>query len=323
MSRFTTTGCLLIPLLAASGCVSVPEVESRLQTLQFYPNLYIVRAGDTPATVAWRYELSPAELAALNPGLELSPTSRLTPGQRLNVRPGTSLPDAVREGTTVAGTAAPAPRPAWGRETRVEPAPRPAAPVIVSPVATRAPVPAPVPTSPPPRSPDDEERLFARADTAPYPREEIVPDELDAAPAPVIASGDSIDAALERYVGRWTWPLEGAVARGFAPGEPDGQGVDIAGVPGQDVRAALDGTVVYSGRDLSGGGKLVIVRHDDDLMTTYSHADQLYVAEDDRVLAGDPIASLGANERSESVLRFEVRRDGSPLDPLNFLPPAP
>jgi len=55
-------------------------------------------------------------------------------------------------------------------------------------------------------------------------------------------------------------------------------------------------------------------------MTTYSHADKLYVAEDDVVAVGDPIASLGWNEDRESVLRFEVRKDGNPMDPVKFLP---
>ena len=159
-----------------------------------------------------------------------------------------------------------------------------------------------------------------------------MPDDLDAAgvaradaPLPAgdaaVGSRRALDAQLQGYVGEWTWPTDGAVARGFAPERIGGQGVDIAGVPGQDVRAALDGTVVYSGRDLSGGGNLVIVRHGDDLMTTYSHADALFVTEDDRVSAGDPIASLGWNSERESVLRFEVRRDGNPLDPMAFLPP--
>jgi len=54
-------------------------------------------------------------------------------------------------------------------------------------------------------------------------------------------------------------------------------------------------------------------------MTTYSHAAEIFVAEDDVVRAGDVIASLGANARNESVLRFEVRQDGNPLNPMNFL----
>ena len=131
----------------------------------------------------------------------------------------------------------------------------------------------------------------------------------------------ALDDSLQRYVGRWTWPIDGAVARAFAPDRIGGQGVDIAGVPGQKVRAAGDGTVVYSGRDLSGEGQLVILRHEDDLLTTYSHADELYVSEEARVRAGEVIASLGWNERRESVLGFEVRRDGNPLDPMAFLPP--
>ena len=116
------------------------------------------------------------------------------------------------------------------------------------------------------------------------------------------------------------WPTYGEVAREFAPSEAGGQGIDIAGVPGQQIKAVSGGTVVYAGRDVAGGdGKLIILRHADGLMTTYSHARQLFVAEDDVVNGGDVIASLGANARNESVLRFEVRRNGNPLNPMQFL----
>lgn len=179
----------------------------------------------------------------------------------------------------------------------------------------------------------------ARAGATPggWPREEILPDPLEATLGPqreprrasesrpvAQVRDDTRVAALARdsegFAGRWYWPTDGEVARGFRPDQVGGQGVDIAGMPGQDVRAAMDGTVVYSGRDLSGVGNLVILRHPDNLLSTYSHADELYVAEDDVVRAGDPIASLGANENRESVLGFEIRRDGNPLNPLEFLP---
>jgi len=55
------------------------------------------------------------------------------------------------------------------------------------------------------------------------------------------------------------------------------------------------------------------------LLTAYSHTRDLYVAETDRVKAGDPIATLGANTKQESVLRFEVRQDGNALNPMEFL----
>ena len=336
--RFPTRLFLLLPLLAGVGCETVPQVESRLESMRFYPNMYVVQAGDTLETIAWRYELAAADVAALNPDIT---GENLVVGQRINVRPGTELTDAVRNRTVTRpsvrsasndGSAwGGAPRAADGLGRQDEP------PVVVTPVNTTASLPPHSSWYEPARQaaalPDarratdgfraDDELLPVAVADGNLPREEIVPDDLDDPILRTETARATLDDDLRGYVGRWTWPIEGAVARGFAPGQPGGQGVDIAGVPGQDVRAALGGTVVYSGRDLSeGGGRLVIVRHDDELMTTYSHADQLYVAENDEVLAGDPIASLGTNGRSESVLRFEVRQGGSPLDPLAFLPPT-
>lgn len=164
----------------------------------------------------------------------------------------------------------------------------------------------------------EEQRLAMVApDDGGWPREEIIPDDLDF--APVDGAGEK-SAKEDGFSGRWAWPTDGQVVRGFQPDRVGGQGVDIAGVPGQDVKAAMDGTVVYSGRDLSGEGNLIILKHPDDLLSTYSHTRNLYVAEDDVVRAGDSIASLGANENQESVLGFEIRRDGNPLNPMDFLP---
>jgi len=157
------------------------------------------------------------------------------------------------------------------------------------------------------------------------PIEEVVPDDLDyqsleVADASMSTQANVIQAPKGNATNGWVWPTWGEVAREFAPTEAGGQGIDIAGVPGQEIHAASGGTVAYAGRDLAGGvGKLIILRHHSGLMTTYSHASQLFVAEDDVVRAGDVIASLGANARNESVLRFEVRQDGNPLNPMNFL----
>ena len=322
--RLTTLPPLLIAVLAI-GCTSVPEVESRLRTLQFHPNMYVVRAGDTLETIAFRYRLPIEELASLNPGVGERPS----PGTRINVRPGTELSEAVRaRGDTPADTwsgsdLAAAPRSATTddavatravprRAVVVEPEPLPEPIVPSAHVESTS---APLETVAFTEAPEP----LGDAGAAGYPREEVVPDDFLPGEESSAARA-ALDAELQRYVGRWTWPTDGVIARAFEPERAGGQGVDITGVPGQHVRAALDGTVVYSGRDLSGGGNLVILRHDDELMTTYSHTDELFVAEDDRVLAGDPIASLGWNERREAVLTFEVRRDGDPLDPMAFLP---
>ena len=165
------------------------------------------------------------------------------------------------------------------------------------------------------------------------PIEEVVPDELAAETGytslPIATEGQVNGAGNTQTIvaaprgnatSGWVWPTWGEIAREFAPTEAGGHGIDIAGIPGQEIHAASGGTVAYAGRDLSGGdGKLIIIRHHSGLMSTYSHARQLFVAEDDVVRAGDVIASLGANAQNESVLRFEVRQDGNPLNPMNFL----
>lgn len=295
--------------------------------MQLHSNMYVVQAGETVESIAYRYQLTPADLEALNPGISNS----IIAGLRINVRPGTVLAEEVR---TRASYAPPRqPQLVTSRELR------PQQPIVSRNEVTVAPVPVnpeirlnpavqqqrvetiireepaeTVITEIPATLWSNDQIVVAQGNVT----EEIIPDTLDY--EPVQGGRAAMDQQLQQYVGEWSWPTDGQIAREFAPNEVGGQGVDIAGVPGQHVRAAMAGTVVYSGRDLSGGGNLIIVRHNDDLMTTYSHADQLFVAEDDQVAAGDPIASLGWNANRESVLRFEVREDGNPLDPMKFLP---
>ncbi|MBX2835644.1 MAG: peptidoglycan DD-metalloendopeptidase family protein [Gammaproteobacteria bacterium] len=292
----------------------MPEVESTLQRMQLHSNLYVVQAGDTLDTIAFRYQLTAADLQVLNPGV-----GQVHPGMRINVRPGTQLSAQARAGAGYF------PQPAVAAVNTPNPNTQTA--VTVSPTSSNQIEPianagATVPIEQvkviPAASWENEQQVAALDQN--YPKEEIIPDTMDFKP---VQSDSQLLESTQTSVSAngWMWPTPGQVAREFNPNEVGGQGVDIAGVPGQDIRAAMDGTVIYSGRDLSaGGGNLVIVRHANELMTTYSHADNLFVAEDDIVKAGDPIASLGWNEKRESVLRFEVRRDGNPLNPLDFLP---
>ncbi len=290
----------------------MPEVESRLQTMQLHSNMYVVQAGETVASIAFRYQLEPAELIALNPGLE----SNIKAGLRINVRPGTQLAPAVRSREQYA----PVPTVRSPQQTEVVLTPVPGSPSISSdPITEEIVLNDPLDQEMGPQSGAgwSDQNVVVVEQTGDL-REEIIEDTLDF--EPVAQNDNTLQAGLDQMIGAWSWPTEGEVARDFAPNEVGGQGLDIAGVPGQDVRAAASGTVVYSGRDLSGGGNLIIVRHADNLMTTYSHTDNLYVAEDDIVQVGDAIASLGWNANKESVLRFEVRREGNALDPKNFLP---
>lgn len=108
--------------------------------------------------------------------------------------------------------------------------------------------------------------------------------------------------------------------RTFKAGDPARNGIDIRGDEGATVRAAGGGEVVYSGNGLIGYGELVIVKHDERMLSAYAHNRRRLVAEGDQVSQGQKIAEVGRNDRSETVLHFEIRRDGKPVDPLQLLP---
>ncbi|MCA1778649.1 MAG: peptidoglycan DD-metalloendopeptidase family protein [Xanthomonadaceae bacterium] len=118
---------------------------------------------------------------------------------------------------------------------------------------------------------------------------------------------------------RWSWPLPGPIERGFNPADTR-KGLLIAGQSGQAVLAAASGSVVYSGNGLIGYGELIIVKHSDRMLSAYAYNRERLVGEGDRVDAGQQIARLGQDERSRNVLHFEIRRDGKPVDPADYLP---
>jgi lipoprotein NlpD len=119
---------------------------------------------------------------------------------------------------------------------------------------------------------------------------------------------------------KWIWPTNGRLLRTFKQGDPLRNGVDIAGTAGQEVRASASGQVVYSGNGLIGYGELIIVKHNERMLSAYAHNRSRQVAEGDTVKQGQKIAEMGRNERDEQILHFEIRLDGEPVNPLNYLP---
>lgn len=118
----------------------------------------------------------------------------------------------------------------------------------------------------------------------------------------------------------WRWPTEGQVSSRFSAGDPTRQGVDIVGRSGQPVRAAADGVVVYSGSGLVGYGELVIVKHDEQWLSAYGHNRTRLVNEGAQVKAGQQIAEMGSTGAARDMLHFEIRYNGKPVDPLQYLP---
>jgi lipoprotein NlpD len=118
----------------------------------------------------------------------------------------------------------------------------------------------------------------------------------------------------------WRWPVDGALLSRFVAGEPTKQGVDIAGTAGAPVRAAGDGVVVYSGSGLVGYGELVIIKHNEQWLSAYGHNRNRMVNEGAVVKAGQQIAELGRTGAARDMLHFEIRYNGKPVDPLQYLP---
>jgi lipoprotein NlpD len=118
----------------------------------------------------------------------------------------------------------------------------------------------------------------------------------------------------------WTWPSNGVLIGKFSSNGSLNKGIDIAGDLGQPVLAASDGSVVYAGSGLRGYGELVIIKHSDTYVSAYGHNRRLLVREGQQVKAGQTIAEMGSTGTDRVKLHFEIRRQGKPVDPLQFLP---
>ena len=97
------------------------------------------------------------------------------------------------------------------------------------------------------------------------------------------------------------------------------KGIDIAGTQGQQIRSAAAGTVIYVGEEVRGYGKLILISHNDYTITAYAHNDTLFVQKDQKVQAGQVIATMGNSDSDSVKLHFEVRLNGKAVDPLPYL----
>ncbi len=118
----------------------------------------------------------------------------------------------------------------------------------------------------------------------------------------------------------WRWPTQGSVSSGFGATAKTQSGIHITGKRGQSVQAAASGEVVYAGSGLPGYGKLLIIKHTSDYLSAYGHNQALLVGEGDKVRSGQLIARMGNGPGQRSLLHFEIRRAGQPVNPLGYLP---
>lgn len=118
----------------------------------------------------------------------------------------------------------------------------------------------------------------------------------------------------------WRWPHAGTVIAKYSTSGKVNKGIDIVGNPGDAVKAAADGNVVYAGNGLLGYGNLIIVNHNEHYLSAYAHNRKILVQEGEDVKAGQVIAELGSSGTDKPMLHFEIRKNGNPVDPSRYLP---
>ncbi|MEM8915551.1 MAG: peptidoglycan DD-metalloendopeptidase family protein [Pseudomonadota bacterium] len=138
---------------------------------------------------------------------------------------------------------------------------------------------------------------------------------------PVPASISELPPLGERA---FEWPVTGDVISTFGAGLGEGinDGINISATKGTEILASQDGFVVYAGNELAGFGNLILIRHADNWVTGYAHADQMLVGKDQFVRMGEVIGTVGTTGSvSEPQLHFEIRQGTDAVDPANHMVP--
>lgn len=290
------------------------------------PSSHVVSRGETLYSIAFRAGMDWRDVAARN---GLTPPYTIYPGQRLQLggqpavstagtaspSPSTAVMKPLEPGSVEVrpiGDVAATPPPSGATSPRTPPASsggiQPAPPAASAPVATPPPVSQPVASTPSP--------VVSTPPAPPPTTPAATPAPSTPAPAAPVANAPTNNAGGVR----WRWPTQGDVIQRFTGSDLTRPGIAIAGQSGQAVVAAADGEVVYSGSGLRGYGELIIIKHSPEFLSAYGHNRKRLVNEGQQVRAGQPIAELGRTGTDRDKLHFEIRRGGSPVDPLQFLP---
>ena len=314
------------------------------------PRYVTVQEGQSVDRIAHRYHVPVSAIVAAN---GLKPPYKLRPGARL-LLPNMGPPPPVRQAAEYSrpsppqtAAAAPTPLPPQRPETLTPPqnvAATPTAPsAAAAPPAAMAktepeviPLDGPPPKQivgaqhPPPVVGVMPPPAAAPSASAPPGAPPVLPPRNAAAalPLPGEAPVDwgSAAAAQAAASGRFPWPVRGRILANYGSTVGGGRndGINIAAPLGTPVRAIDSGIVAYAGNEVKGYGNLVLIRHANGWISAYAHLDALSVKVGDKIAAGQVFARVGSSGGvGEPQLHFELRRGKKPVDPREFLAPAP
>lgn len=292
---------LIFPMLLLAGCMSqppAPTVDGTVRHAQpVGPGYYVVKHGDTLYRIAVEHGVDYKDLAAWN---NLADPASISDGLVLRVAP------PVVAGGSAEVVASPI---ASDGGVEARPLGMPTAVPAASPASRRE-----AKAGKEPYSDEAYARLnkqpeaAAKADTPAAPVASAQPPASAPAPAPAVGADDV----------PWQWPSPAKVTAPFS--DSTNKGLDFAGKAGDPVLAAGDGKVVYAGSGLRGYGELVIVKHNGTFLSAYAHNRKILVKEGQSVSRGQKIAEMGKTDTDSVKLHFEIRKQGKPVDPAQYLP---
>lgn len=118
-------------------------------------------------------------------------------------------------------------------------------------------------------------------------------------------------------------PTEGTLSKSYAEPKAEGllkwDGILVNAPLGQEIEAIFDGRVVFAG-EIQGLGNVAIIEHDTDFMTLYGMAELLVIEEQQTVIAGQVIGTVGESVGNDApALYFEIRRNAETVNPEEWL----
>lgn len=315
LAACASTGPAPVEDRSLGGPRPAPRSETRAAPAHPSGATYRVQRGDTLYSIAFRNGLDYRELAGWN---GIGPPYTIYVGRELKLSaPGRTTTAAAPAAVAARppGTAPAAAPPAHGAPPPAVPKPTPFEPVAAGPAPNSTPNPPPAPPSASSAPP-----VPASAATPAVAATPVGTTPAATTPPPASAPAPAAAAPVAAGDVAWRWPADGQLVGTFVGGDQTKQGIDIAGKAGDPVRAAADGSVVYSGNGLIGYGELIIVKHSPGFLSAYGHNRKRLVKEGDRVKSGQVIAEMGSSSASRDSLHFEIRKNGKPANPLDYLP---
>ncbi len=150
---------------------------------------------------------------------------------------------------------------------------------------------------------------------------ETPPPQTSISPSPAASSGVVVQPLAQQPSGMSS-QLFVAPARGPRLARFDGdknKGVDFAGSPGEPVAASRAGRVVLVSSALPGYGTMIVVKHDEEFISAYAQIGTALVKEGDEVQQGQRIADMGPGASGRTELHFEIRKQGTAVDPEPYI----